>query len=591
VNIFEFPDSVLFIEALDITGCVLDGKKEDIDLISKHIWEGSRNIFSFFFGDDGCNGMKDILNDWMQESIQSVIFYVPRTTGKEIRASLTKKMRTHTLIEKIEQYIETQVRKNIPDFDLYNLNTTPELEAIFDVNLLKRELDRDSKGDDKKIYMIGLKFNLMSNNRVGFYLNNRPINEESGVIYGESKILKNRLRRGFMTIKADEGVEIDFYDTDKFSCKDYDIGSDLEDFDFQEENLCFELDRTVQHVTLLSNHNEKLIFSLKRNKSYEPQKITSSEDEERYEYESTAPKTERESKIYMNSFFIPRDKGLEGIKLLLINKNGQKIIAGGEYHEGLEHCKVIAELSIELDKKSVVLTNHSNSDLTFINFDNNFWKLDESSGSATSNIDNSGIYTSILLDDTLQDDDDLKTTVGDVEKITTDSNITVKSGETFTFDAREIEFNDSNVSFDETGLLIIYSSFIIAQFKNEFILNRMAYKMSNSGTIIDCFVGRPKGRDFRWGGKIYDTHCDILGRAISSKPVLLKNTPDGMLIESGLDSRYYILQISSLSQKYIIEKGDKPLLIANNELRDLKIDIINKGYTNKPLVEFNIEVN
>ena len=139
-------------------------------------------------------------------------------------------------------------------------------------------------------------------------------------------------------------------------------------------------------------------------------------------------------------------------------------------------------------------------------------------------------------------------------------------------------------------MLLSYSSFLISNFEKEFSLNRTAFKISNRGTIIDCFVERPKGRNFKWGSKVYEKHSDILGRAISSKPIIFKNTNEGLFIENKLDARYYILEISSVSQKYILEDTNNSLLIPNNELRNLTIDIINKGYRYRPLVQFTIEV-
>jgi len=583
-NIFEFPDSILFVDTLDVTNCVLDDRKRDIDYISRNIWEGSKNIFSFIFGDDGCHGIKDILDDWLQEGIVSVIFYIPRETAKEIRDALIKKMRTHTISEKIEQYIETQVRKNIPNFDIYNLNTTDELSDIFDIAKLKRDLDRDSKGEEQKIYLIGLRFSVATSNRVGFYLNNSPIKEESGVIYGNSNILSHKLKRGFLVLKSDEGVDIDFYDTDKFTSKDYDVGSDLEDFDFQDENLSFELDRATKAITLESRAGERLIFSLEQNSAYAPREII-----------DPADIVNRETKIYMNSFFIPKDRGLKFIKLLLVYKNGKKVIAGGEYHHELLDCDIIGDISIDLEQEEITFVNHSSSNLRFINFENSFWKLDESS-IYKEPIDNymedvkedGGIYTTVMINE-VSFDDDLKTTFGDDEvATTTETTQTIKQKESFTFKVKEIEFNDSNISFDETGIFISYSSFEIAKFEKEFSLNRTAYKMSNMGTIVDCFVERPKGRDFKWGSKVYETHSDILGRAISSKPIVFKNSNEGLFIESRLDPRYYILQLSSLSQKYILEGSSNSLLIPNGELRDLKVDIINKGYKNRALVQFSV---
>jgi len=389
MNIFEFPERVLFVDALDVSGCILDKRKEDIDEVAKQIWEGSHNIFSFLFGNDGCDGVKDILNEWLEEDIYSIIFYMPRTTAKSIRSILHKKMRTNSIIEKIEYYIEAKVRKNIPSLNVFNLNgESEELSSVFDVAHLKRELDRDSKGDFKKIYFIGLRFNLNSSNRLGFYVNNQPIYEESGTIYGDSKILKNKLKRGFITIKSDEGVELEFFNTNKFTSRDFDIGSDLEDLDYQHDSLSFELDSEINRITLTSKANEKLIFSL--NPVYDNvYESVEKEDEERvknsYKLNSNS--------VYMDSFFIPRDNGLLKVHLLLINKDGKKIIAGGEYHKGLDICDIIASITVDLEKETIKVTNRSKVDLTFTNFDNMFWRLDEVDLEDLSQ--NSGIYTSI----------------------------------------------------------------------------------------------------------------------------------------------------------------------------------------------------
>jgi len=583
-NIFEFPENILFVDTLDVVECVLDNKKRDIDYIAKNIWEGSRNIFSFIFGDDGCHGIKDILDDWLQEGIVSVIFYIPRESAKEIRNSLIKKMRTHTISEKIEQYIESKVRKNIPDFDIYNLNTTEELSDIFDIHRLKKDLDRDSKADVPKIYLIGLPFSINNSTRVGFYLNNRPIREGSGTIYGNSNILTNQLKRGFIVIKSDEGVDMDFYDTDTFTSTDYDVGSDLEDFDFQDENLSFELDGTTKVITLESKRGDKLIFSLEQNSAYEPQKIIDM--------------VNRDTKIYMKSFFIPREKELKFVKLLLVNKNGKKVLVGGEYHFELKDCDIIGDISIDLTKEEITFVNHSNSNIKFINFEDKFWKLDETSiyqeptGDYIEdlNFDN-GIYTTVELND-IGIEDNLKTTFSE-DELNIDNNQstqTIKQEESFTFKVKEIEFNDSNVSFDDKGVLLRYSDFMIAKFEKEFTLNRTAFRISKRGTIIDCFVERPRGRNFKWGSKVYTDHSDILGRAISSKPIIFKNSSDGLFIENRLNPRYYMLEISSATQKYILEDSNNSLLIPNSELRKLTIDVINKGYIYRPLVQFTIEV-
>ncbi len=47
---------------------------------------------------------------------------MPRATAKAIRSVLNKKSRTNTIIEKVEYYVESQIRKNIPNINVFNLN-------------------------------------------------------------------------------------------------------------------------------------------------------------------------------------------------------------------------------------------------------------------------------------------------------------------------------------------------------------------------------------------------------------------------------------------------------------------------------------
>ncbi len=155
MNIFEFPERVLFIDALDISGCILDKNREDINEVAQQIWEGSHNIFSFIFGNDGCDGVKDILNDWLKEDIQSIIFYIPRTTAKSIRTILNKKMRTNSIIEKIEYYLESKIKKNIPNFSVFNLNGESEdVSTIFDINFLKKSWIETQKGNLRRYILL-----------------------------------------------------------------------------------------------------------------------------------------------------------------------------------------------------------------------------------------------------------------------------------------------------------------------------------------------------------------------------------------------------------------------------------------------------
>ncbi len=163
----------------------------------------------------------------------------------------------------------------------------------------------------------------------------------------------------------------------------------------------------------------------------------------------------------------------------------KRIIAGGEYHKGLRACETIASLRIDLEKETIEIFNHSEIELTFTNFDNMFWRLDDIDVSSQDN----GIYTRILLDDSSIEEQNNQNKKSD----SIDIKERIEPDKSFEFRTKEMEFNDTNVSFNEDGVLIRYSKFKIASFRDEFKLNRMAYKMSQYGTIIDCFVRETKG--------------------------------------------------------------------------------------------------
>ncbi|NPA60881.1 MAG: hypothetical protein GXO06_01175, partial [Epsilonproteobacteria bacterium] len=505
--------------------------------------------------------------------IYSIIFYMPRATAKAIRSVLNKKSRTNTIIEKVEYYVESQIRKNIPNINVFNLNgESSEVASIFDINLLKRELDKDSKGEFKKIYFIGLRFNLNFSNRLGFYLNNQEIYEESGTIYGDSKILKNRIKRGFISIKSDECVELEFFNTDKYRSADYDIGSDLEDLDYQHDTLSFELDAEIDRITLNSKGDERLIFSL--NPIYDS---TAKVDSQNRDTQSLKVGEDRAYKIYMESFFIPRGNGLKRVHLLLVDIDGKRVLAGGEYHKGLEMCSIIASITVDLGRDTIDIFNRSDSELSFTNFDNLFWKLDDSRG------DMEGIYTNVLLDE-IPDKYKVDSSQLDVKEV-------IAPDKSFKFNTKEVEFNDTNLSIDSEGVTLRYYSLEIAKFRDEFKLNRMAYKMSKYGTLIDCSVERPKGRYFKWGGKEYKSHQDILGRVISSKPVYIKAVGELLMVESRLNSQYYIVRLLYRDREIILGDGDEQVTIPDIGVDELTIDIVSRGYLDRPLVQFSVKVD
>ena len=569
----------LFWDEIDVNSCILTDNKTMIEMILRQIWNGNRGLIHKLKGmgrwfDKGqkatqCSGLKDILSHWNKNDIKTFIFYIPRSTTRAIRKKLVRKMNTKSITEKIERYIITESNRNLKNMLVYNLDDRDsEIEAIFDIQALKEELDKNSE-ESEKIFFIGLKYNL-SSREVNVYLNNTPIAEESGLILGNSKLLKHKLKKGIIEIGVEEDVIVEFFDTNIFTSKDDDIGKDLEDIDFERDNIEIELD-DITSLVLESKKEKNLIFSRERNRQLN-------------EDTSESFSIIKDTKVNMDSFFIPKTKDLKRINLLLLEKDGQNIIAGGQYYSALTSCNILAELNIDFEKENICLKNHSDHKLFFSNYED-FWKFEDKSISSSSNY-NTGIYTEILsssrsIDGLLE--------VG----LNIESTLTIEKGDEYTFDINEIEFNDSNVSFDKSGVLIQYSSFCIAQFDKEFSLHRTAYKMSDSGTIIDCFVRQPSKGVFQYGGRIFDNSSKTLGVLISSKPISLRHTRNGLEIDVSklVATMDYIVKIVVSTNEYFLEDiYNSKKIIKKNEMKNVEIGIMSKNLK-KPLIEFSLEFN
>ncbi|MCK4442200.1 MAG: hypothetical protein KAU90_09330, partial [Sulfurovaceae bacterium] len=185
MKIFEDLDDILFVDEINIGSCILEDSKTSLDVVARQIWEGNKSIIDILkkigawvdksIANSQCNGVKDILMDWKANDIKTLIFYMPKTTVKAIRQKISnRKPKTRIIAENIENYIATQCKRNIKDVAIYNLdNRNHEVENIFDISVLKKELDNDSRGSEK-IYFIGLKYNLNSS-EINTYMNNIPI--------------------------------------------------------------------------------------------------------------------------------------------------------------------------------------------------------------------------------------------------------------------------------------------------------------------------------------------------------------------------------------------------------------------------------
>jgi hypothetical protein len=579
------------LDEIDIGSCILSDNQTTIDVVAKQIWEGNKSLIDIlqriggFFdkeiANNQCDGIKDILIDWKENNIGTFIFYIPILTITEIQKKIKKRMRSRDVFQKIENYIITQCKKNVPEMLIYNLDDeNDELTNIFKIDILREEFEKESEGN-AKIYFMGLKYKL-NNYKINTYLNNIPIGEKSGIVLGDSEILKHKLEKGFINIYVDNFIDIDFFNTNEFYSENKVVKKKFKKINFSDDRIDIELDKYNSPLIIESKQEKSLIFSTDGSDEID-------EEEENYNRDTrNSSPIARDTRVNMDSFFIPKTKGLKSVNLLLLEKDGQNIIAGGQYHSGLTACAVLAELTINLDQENITIKNYSNGKLSFSNYEDDFWRLEEKSSPNSSNY-NSGIITEILSStSSINSTSGLTTEFGG--NITIESNLIIKKDEEHTFDINEIEFNDSNVSFDKSGVLIRYSSFCIAKFEKEFALHRTAYRMSDSGTIIDCFVSQPKKGVFEYGGRVYDDSSSILGVVISSQPIYLRQTKQGLEIDAtALVARGYIVQISASANKYPLkDKHNAKKILKKNEMKNVEIEVINRTLK-KPLIEFSLE--
>ena len=588
MEVFKDLKGILEVESIDIDGCILADKNTTINVVAQQIWEGSNSILSRmpkvvreWFGFDGVDGIIDILDEYTEKKeIKTVIFYIPKSTLKEIRAKLTKREKANTKIieESIENYIFDKCN-NIDDLIVYNLkDENKNIKNIFNTERLRKEFDQNSRVAGQ-IYILGLRQSLVSDN-VELYVNNTPIQEGGGLILGKSPILKHQLNRGFVNLFLDEYIEIEFYKTNKFTSTNSYINEDLEDID-DGDFVTIDLENQDSPFILKAQRDNDLIFSTEKVEDIIDDPI--------------APNL-LFTEVSMESFFIPKDKNLTSVNLLLINKNGQRILAGGQYHSGLTDCDIIAEVIVDLEQELFIVTNRSKESLSFANYDNEVWRLEEGNGSHKKSQNagyNAGIYTEILTSSTTTSlDDDIITQIGN---LSSEEDEIIKEGETHIFKFTQIDFNDSVVSFDSSGVSIHYKSFLIKKFKNELALHRETSTMSATGTIIDCFVEqKPLSRgEYLHGARVYsDDSSKILGTFISSKPITLLYKSQGLEIDASLliaRDRYFKVQISASSSRYILENRKVKQIVKKQDINDLLIEVIHEKIT-KPIISFTVDI-
>ncbi len=576
MSILALPEELLFIESIEMEGCIFTGREKKITTLCNQLWQGNHSIFSFIFRNRECSGVKDILNDWLSADIQTIIFYIPKNTLQEIRQELVGRISTATINKEIEDFLGSKIYKNLPYIQLYMLNNEidqEQLSPLFDVENLKKELDRTNSTQAHQFYMVGLPFKFQYKGEIDFYLNNTPIYDKSGTIVSSSKIFTQRIKRGSLLIQSQEGIKIDFFNTYGFTSTDEHLDYELKSLDFTHDSLYFELYKN--NPTLLSSKNhEKLLFSAQPYSEEEEKKLIKT-----VASASSISLPQGAIGINLDSFYIPFTEELEQLHLLLINKNNKNILIGGVYHPQLS-CQVIAEIVVDLDHDFIEITNHSNSNLVFEKYDVGLWRLNNKVPEGHLHSD-SNIYTDILTD--------LSSINQLAEQEENEAIITIKPLKTAKLYTEEIEFNDSNLYRDTLGLWIRYSQFELTRFDSSIELNRSLYKMTPEGAILDAFVQYDSEKKrFLHGAKVQKNTQDILSRAISSKSIHLSYAEGELSIENLLDDQYYIVQILSSSQKSIIKSNEKNTCFTTHDFSQLKIDIINKKYHSRPLIRFGL---
>jgi len=582
MSILELPEELFFIESIEMEGCVFRGKENTIPTISKQIWEGSHSIFSFIFRNKQCVGVKDILDEWMNLGTKSILFYIPTATLQEIRYHVGNNKGTQFIANEIEKYLLSKIHKNLPNTSVFSLNDERDhakLANIFEIESLKKELERTNTSNTHQLYLIGLPFNPYGSD-VDFYLNDLPIAYHGGMLLGHSKIFTQRLEKGTMLVSSDDGIRINFFDTHNYISNNENINYDLKSLDFEADSIHFEVSK--RKATILESKNSaKLVFSRLPHAQQEALKET----EEQTVYTQPTVPTEEPAKtgkigVELESFYVPFHKNLQKLHLLLIQKEGKNILVGGVYHDALT-VNTLAQITVELATGSITITNHAVENLVFEKYTNNLWRLMHQK-SKHERQQHDIMYTNI------SNTSSIKTSLPtQVQK--NSNNLTIKPNQTAQLNTAELEFNDANLYVDQTGILIRYSQFELRRFDDTIELNRNLYKVSPKGSLLDAFVQYDATKkSFLNGAKEQEGFSDVLSRAISSKPVTLTYYDEYLTIENQLDEEHYIVQVLSPSQKYLLEEEHKRIQIKPSDLQHLKIDIMNKAYRNRPLIRFTL---
>ncbi len=63
------------------------------------------------------------------------------------------------------------------------------------------------------------------------------------------------------------------------------------------------------------------------------------------------------------------------------------------------------------------------------------------------------------------------------------------------------------------------------------------------------------------------------------------------MVESRLNSQYYIVRLLYRDREIILGDGDEQVTIPDIGVDELTIDIVSRGYLDRPLVQFSVKVD
>lgn len=263
--------------------------------------------------------------------------------------------------------------------------------------------------------------------------------------------------------------------------------------------------------------------------------------------------------VLLNQFVTPYENDLKEVHYHLVKNQSKLILVGGSKSDPKENAlaKVVAHLS----KNTIEVTNLSTETITF--------KMVKNKVQYQMNRTSSNTIPNTIDTDEPQNRPEL-------------TEITLAKGESYHFKER-IEFPNSAIEFNENGVAVEYSNFIIGSFNNKLEFNRHYFRHFGTGNIID------NQENLDYAGRIYDGKpTNILGSTLSRNPMLLNLREDTFTLSNQIKEQYTIIVATSTQENEISFQEEecflkKEFLSKKNHIALSKDGII--------LVEISIQAN